>query len=136
MTAEMAADARTWLDSALENRRWAQHNIDGGYDAQACFACQQSVEKLLKAFLLAHNAVPPKIHDLVRLVGMCAAHEPQVSQFEEIARILDQYHAATRYPDVVEESRGYTREEAEEACGLVDRILMSLQPAIEARIEE
>lgn len=134
MTAEMSADARTWLDYALEDRGWAEYNSVGGYYAQACFACQQSIEKLLKAFLLAYNMVPPRIHALVQLLSLCAEQNLEVSRFEGTVRILDQYYVATRYPDLALGRRPYTEEEAREALTLVDSILNTLVPIIEDRI--
>ncbi len=135
MTAEMAADARAWLNDALEDRGWAQYNIDGGYFAQACFACQQSVEKLFKGLLLAYDVVFPKIHELVRLLDLCAEHDPAVRQFEGAARTLDQYYVATRYPDLVHSKRPYTEQEAREALELVDRMISVLRPIIDGRVE-
>ncbi len=134
MTAQMPADARAWLDYSSEDRGWAQYNVDGGYYAQACFVCEQSVEKLLKAFLLAYDAVPPKIHELVRLVALCAEHDPAIRRYEEAVRTLDQYYVATRYPDLAQGKRPYTEDEAKEALAFVDEIAGALRPIIEARI--
>ncbi len=38
----------------------------------ACFLSQQIAEKSLKAFLVANNKEAPKIHQLERLIGLCA----------------------------------------------------------------
>jgi HEPN domain-containing protein len=36
------------------------------------FHCQQCAEKALKAYLVAHEINPPKIHNLLILCKMCA----------------------------------------------------------------
>ena len=40
----------------------------------ACFHCQQAAQKALKAYLTAHAIPFPFIHDLGRLVKVCAEH--------------------------------------------------------------
>jgi len=136
MTGEMPVDAQTWLDDALEDLRWARHSLEGSFYAQACFACQQTAEKLFKAFLLAHDVVPPKIHELVRLIELCAEHEADVAALEQAARTLDQYYIATRYPDLAKGKRPHTEEEAQEAIELGELVLDTLRPTIEGRIGE
>src|SRR3990172_13410726 len=136
MTAEMPDDTRAWLERAQDDRRWAEFNLSGGFISQACFACQQAVEMLLKAFLLAHNAVPPKTHDLVDLAALCTQYEPSVGAFEDAARTLTQYYVATRYLDLPEAKRDYTKEDAIEALEHVDRFIGALRPIIEARLQE
>ena len=136
MTAEMPADTRAWLDRSLDNRKWAQYNLDGGYVGQACFAAQQSVEMLLKAFLLAHATIPPKTHDLVRLLGLCADHERSIAAFEDAARTLDQYYVSTRYVDLPSARSDYSSAEASDAIAIVDRLMTVLQPAIESKLQE
>ncbi|MEX0785589.1 MAG: HEPN domain-containing protein [Dehalococcoidia bacterium] len=135
MTEPLSADAQTWLNSALRDRAWAKYDLDGGYYAQACFACQQAFEKLLKAVLLAHGIPFPKIHELVRLVQLCSEVEPTVVRFEEDARNIDSYYISTRYPDLAEEHE-YTREEALDALQTVDDVLATLRPAIEQRLDK
>ena len=136
MTAEMPADTRAWLERAQDNRRWAEYNLSGGFISQACFACQQAAEMMLKALLLSHNAVPPKTHDLVGLADICAQSEPSVDAFEDAARMLTQYYVATRYLDLPEAKRDYTKEEAVEALEHVDRLIGALRPIIEERLQE
>jgi len=135
MTEPLSADAQAWLESALRDRGWARHDLAGGYYAQACFACQQAFEKILKAFLLAHGVPYPKIHELVRLVALCSELNEQVEAFEEDARNIDGYYVSTRYPDLAAEHE-YTKEEAEGALKVVDGVLNALRPIIEERLSE
>ena len=135
MTEPLSADAQAWLESALRDRGWAKYNFDGGYYVQACFACQQVFEKLLKTFLLAHGVPYPKIHELVRLVALCVELDERVRAFEEDARNIDGYYVSTRYPDLAAEHE-YTKEEAREALSVVDGALSALRPIIEERLQK
>jgi len=135
MTAPLSADARTWLESALRDRGWADLSLRGGYYAQACFGCQQAFEKILKAVLLAHGTPFPKIHELVRLVALCAELDGRIAAFEEDARNLDGYYVSTRYPDLASE-HDYSREEGQDALSVLDGVLAALRPIIEEKLTE
>ncbi|MEX1255875.1 MAG: HEPN domain-containing protein [Dehalococcoidia bacterium] len=135
MTEPLSADAQAWLESALRDSGWARHDFAGGYYAQACFACQQVFEKMLKALLLAHGVPYPKTHELVRLVALCAGLDERVGALEEDARNVDGYYVSTRYPDLASEHE-YTKEEAEEALRVVDGMLNALRPIIEESLRE
>ena len=133
MTEPLPADARVWLESALRDQQWAQFSLRGGFHAQACFGCQQSLEKALKAVLLAYGVPFPKTHELVRLVALCGEHDARIARFEEDARNLDSYYMSTRYPDLASE-HDYTKEEAEEALSVVVGVLAALRPIIEKKL--
>ncbi len=135
MTDPLSADARLWVESALRDRGWAQLGLREGYYEQACFGCQQAFEKILKAFLLAHGVAFPKIHELVRLVALCAELDQRAGRFEEDARNIDGYYISTRYPDLASEHE-YTKEEAEEALNVVNDVLVGIQALIEERLTE
>lgn len=135
MTGPLAADAQAWLENAQRDRGWARYSFTGGYYAQACFACQQVFEKLLKAFLLAHGVPYPKIHELVQLVALCAELDGRVKVFEEDARNIDGYYISTRYPDLAAEHE-YTREEAATALDVIDGVEKTLLSIIEERLKE
>jgi len=133
MTAPLSTDAHLWLESALRERAWARVGLREGYYAQACFSCQQALEKVLKAFLLAHGVPFPKTHELLRLVALCSDLDSGVQRFEEDARNLDGYYVSTRYPDLASEHE-YTKEETEEALRVVDGVLASLEPIIRGKL--
>ena len=73
-----------------------------------CYHSQQSAEKYLKAFLVAHGTVPPAIHDLRQLLLLCAGHDPELSDLAPFAQFLNPYGVLIRYPGLsatVEESK-------------------------------
>lgn len=71
--------------------------------APGLFHCQQAVEKWLKAILIWHGAVFPKVHDLGRLGALCLAVEPDLQDL--ISTVADLTDFAT-----VPLSRQYRRE--------------------------
>jgi HEPN domain-containing protein len=66
-----------WLFKAESDFATVQKLIhtDGPFDT-ACFHIQQTIEKLLKAFLIFHGKPVPKIHDLEELQRQCILIEP------------------------------------------------------------
>ncbi len=67
------------------------------YDA-VCFHCQQCAEKYLKAFLVLHRVLPPKIHDVVELIDRCSGFDPRLAALADYARPLNAYAVKARYP--------------------------------------
>lgn len=71
-----------------------------------CYLCQQSAEKALKAFLIAKEIDPPKIHDLDTLREMCEGFEQSFAETEKHCEFLTKYAVAPKYPshglDIIE----------------------------------
>jgi HEPN domain-containing protein len=66
----------------------------------AAFHCQQAVEKILKALLVAAAVAPPRSHDIERLIGAAGALYPTLcDQMQAFAR-LTEWLIASRYPDL------------------------------------
>ena len=63
-----------------------------------CFHSQQSAEKMLKCFLVFNSIVPPKTHDLNKLLLMCSAIEKDFDNLGKEANILTGYAVFPRYP--------------------------------------
>jgi HEPN domain-containing protein len=63
-----------------------------------CFHCQQSAEKYRKAFLIAHGATPPHIHDLEDLLAECAIYDLSLAALHPLVVELDPYSVRFRYP--------------------------------------
>ena len=67
---------RQWLDRAHEDFSVARLVAGAGHPAHGCFLAEQSIEKALKAFLLAKANQYPRTHRLVDLLQLCAGYEP------------------------------------------------------------
>jgi len=106
------ADVQEWLIYAEADRRAAEHLLESG-DYMACaFHCQQAVEKLLKAIIVAETQKrPPYLHSLRLLLEQIS----RIKFPEDIARKtiqIEPHYLGTRYPGVVD-SRFYNRQNME-----------------------
>jgi HEPN domain-containing protein len=65
------------------------------------FCCQQSVEKALKSLIVERTgALPPRIHNLVRLADVAGIEVPiPASRF---LKELSAYYIQSRYPEEIE----------------------------------
>jgi HEPN domain-containing protein len=63
-----------------------------------CYHCQQCVEKILKAYLIAKQIDYKKVHDLNLLLNDCAKCDGEFDRFAEVCISLTSYAVITRYP--------------------------------------
>ena len=103
-----------WLKKAEHDLRAAELLTQGADPPTdvICFHAHQAVEKLLKAFLVAHDVEFEKTHDLGILLDRCREID---QEFEE----LNEYAVSARYPGLWEE---YPAEEAEGALASAKRV--------------
>ncbi|HEY3760332.1 MAG TPA: HEPN domain-containing protein [Verrucomicrobiae bacterium] len=64
----------------------------------ACFHCQQTIEKYLKARLIEAGLVFPRTHDLLELLHLLQAVEPLWKSYEVAAKKMMGYAVNFRYP--------------------------------------
>ena|SRR5579863_1686722 len=64
----------------------------------ACFFCQQSLEKYLKARLIEAGLTFPRTHDLLQLLNLCLQVEPLWSPYAQIVDAMSDYAVDFRYP--------------------------------------
>jgi HEPN domain-containing protein len=68
-----------------------------------CYHCQQAVEKILKAYIIANtNAPPQKTHDLKTLLNVCVQYCAEYDKFRNICGNLTSYILLTRYPSGID----------------------------------
>lgn len=68
-----AADPSAWFAKAENDLLSIENNVSAArvpWDI-VTFHAQQAAEKYLKGFLVHRGSVPPKIHDLSRLLDLC-----------------------------------------------------------------
>ena len=90
-----------WLTLADKDLALAEHTAKTMYPIPyeiVCFHCQQFVEKYLKGFLVSRGQEPPYIHDLVKLITLCEAENPEFGQLKQKCIVLTQYGVQPRYP--------------------------------------
>lgn len=92
-----------WLDKADEDLAFAKASLEEGLEfyPQICFYLHQSVEKYLKAYIIAKGLDLKRIHDLTELVKICQGDNHEFSKFNEAAELLSPFYIGTRYPDFI-----------------------------------
>ena len=63
-----------------------------------CYLCQQSAEKMLKAFWLYSDIFPPKTHDLELLRSKCEEFDASFLELTDECIRLNDYSSQPRYP--------------------------------------
>ncbi len=115
-----------WFDRAREDLQVARLVFQEEHFAHTCFLAQQSIEKTLKAYLLAKTNAYPRVHKLADLLTACEALDSTFAAYRADCIVVDQYYIPTRYPDGVPGglANGLPGEtEAREALNAADRIL-------------
>ena len=71
MASPTGKDARSWIAASRYDLETARALLESRRYLYVLFMCQQSLEKLLKAHVMARTAeFPPRIHSLVRLAEL------------------------------------------------------------------
>ena len=90
--------AREWVRYATSDLLLAETVPPSGVLLEhLCFHAQQAAEKAIKAVLVAHEVVPPKIHDIKRLFSLVREYA-DVPEALEQAEVLTDFAVITRYP--------------------------------------
>ena len=64
-----------------------------------CFHAQQAAEKALKAYLVAHEMEFPFIHNLEKLIALCAKRDASFLEIKTLGQGLTPYAVELRYDD-------------------------------------
>jgi HEPN domain-containing protein len=115
------ADYRAWLEKAQNDLQNIENNLNAEivpWDT-VCFHAQQAAEKLLKAVLVHHGQMPPRGHDLIRLLEGCVKFDATLASLEQVLQRLAPYAAAVRYPGDVYEPEEQDGREAVDAARVV-----------------
>lgn len=119
-----------WLLAADSDYEYAKTGFDHTtLYANVCLSCQQSFEKYLKAFLIAHRVSFPKSHDLTRLVRLCSKIDSAFDQFHQAAQLLTPYAVSARYPDIGDLE--FSQDQAKQALKIVKEIALLVGSKLE-----
>ncbi len=96
------AEAALWLAKADEDIRVAELVLaaEPPLVDPAAFHCQQAVEKIIKALLVAAAVKLPRSHDIEELAGKAATFYPVLDQRMQSFVRLTEWLTASRYPDL------------------------------------
>jgi len=67
-----------------------------------CYHCAQAIEKLLKGFLIYHNILPAKTHNLIKLLEKCIEIDQRFDAFFDDFDFLNDVNNEVRYPDWID----------------------------------
>lgn len=93
----MNDDAKRWLAHAYIDLRSAKALIEEEIYSQACFHCQQCVEKSLKSILAYQGKTIPRTHSIAALTTLLVSTW-SFSTASELT-VFDIFYMLTRYPD-------------------------------------
>ncbi len=94
----------------------------------ACFHAQQVAEKYIKAYLTAYEIDFPFIHNLEKLVELCAQRDPSFLSIKTLSQELTPYAVELRYDDEFWPSVETARQ-ALDAALAIKRFVMDRLPA-------
>ncbi len=108
-----------WLNQASDDLRTAQDyiNKDENYARKnVCIHSHQSIEKNLKAYLIANKVDIPDSHNLEKLQGMCEEIDGNFSKVNSLnLRNLTGLASDSRYPQFEHEKKIITAADAKKA---------------------
>ncbi len=110
MTPALKTYIVSWLDKAGHDIISAQRllEIEPAILDNACFHCQQAIEKNLKAFLIYHGCDIERTHNIIFLLSQCAKFDPVFASVDPLN--INTYAVQARYPD---SNNQPTKEEAD-----------------------
>lgn len=92
---------KKWLIKALEDITLVEHELrlpeEEVITSGVCFHAQQTVEKLLKSFLISQNVEFGRTHDLKLLLNLCRSVDADFNNTD--VGNLTSYAVQVRYPD-------------------------------------
>lgn len=88
---------KAWLEKMEEDRQTAHDLLKSGRYTWCAFACQQFLEKYLKAaYVKQFKKVPPYTHSLLKLCKELTLNLPE--NILNTLTTVDKYYLAARYP--------------------------------------
>ncbi|HAL82239.1 MAG TPA: DNA-binding protein [Mucilaginibacter sp.] len=112
MTPALKAYIDSWLNEAGQDLLSAQRlrEIEPMILDNACFHCQQAIEKYLKAFPIYHGLDIERTHNIIFLLSECANFDPVFATIDPLN--INAYAVQGCYPDSnllpeVEEAKAY-----------------------------
>jgi len=127
------AEAQRWLAQARSDLGFAELGLGAGYHAQACFMCQQTAEKALKALHYLTGARIVYGHSVVELLDGLLPRHGSLAELREAAQQLDQFYVPTRYPNGLPggvPAQVFTRAQAERAVADARRFVESAEALV------
>lgn len=130
MTPALKTYIESWLNKAEHDLLSAQRllEIEPMILDNACFHCQQAIEKCLKAFLVYHGRDIERTHNIIFLLSECANFDPVFAAVDPMN--INAYAVQGRYPDsnlipTIDEAKSYYRLVLQVRNLVAERIIFS-----------
>lgn len=130
MTPALHTYILTWLDKAQHDLMSAQRllEIEPAILDNACFHCQQAIEKSLKAFLIYNGSDVERTHNIIFLLSQCANFDPSFAAVDPLN--INAFAVQGRYPDsnlmpTDDETKSYYQLALHINQMVIDRIIFS-----------
>ncbi len=118
---------RAWLRKAESDLASAGLCLSAGEALDtACFHAQQAAEKCIKAYLTAYEIEFPFIHNLEKLIELCARQDPSFMAIKTLGQELTPYAVELRYDDEFWPSSETARQALDAATTIRDFVLHRL----------
>jgi len=128
MAAEESRYPLDWLRVAEKDLARVEHLL-ALEDAEAAgFYLQQTVEKHLKAFLLARGWRLQRIHDLEALLNAALEHDATIEPFRSACQVIAGFYLVHRYPFLGD--TGLTSDDVQRTLEEVKPLLAQFSDAI------
>jgi len=121
--------AQEWFQKAEDTWKftragWEETEIS----SEACFGCQQTVEKYLKGYLISQGIKPDRTHILSDLLVECRKIDQNFEQIADGCEVLTEYYNPARYPMDVPGS--FSDDKGEEAIKTTQKVLKFIKSKI------
>lgn len=92
-----------WIKKADEDLLYGKSSLEDGLEfySPICFHFHQAVEKYLKAYIVSKELDFQKIHDLTKLLKICAQEDTDFNNLSNLVSELNSYFIEVRYPEFV-----------------------------------
>jgi HEPN domain-containing protein len=128
---------RGWLLKAESDLASARICLSQGQALDTvCFHAQQMAEKHIKAYLTAHQITFPFIHNLEKLVELCAAQDPGFLSIKALGQSLTAYAVELRYDAEFWPSAETATQALDTALAIKGFVLDRLPPEMKPREPE
>ena len=128
-----------WINFAEMDFLTAKHLYEHMYPKPLeiiCYHCQQTVEKLLKGFLISKGVTIKKTHDLGLLAEMMQEYVEVDEKYLEMCDELTPYGVKIRYPQELFVEEYQVKKALEETQELHDWLMALLQDEVKSEEEK
>lgn len=123
--------AKEWFQKAEDTWNFTKAGWqETGISSEACFGCQQTVEKYLKGYLVSQGVKPERTHILSDLIVECKKIDKNFEEIVEECETLTEYYNPARYPMDVPGS--FPQEKGEEAIRITEKAVEFIKDKLRA----